>query len=243
MTFAERLQRWNNSYDALPEDWRFQAVLWPLILLGAINMGLTVAAGFPFGLLVMLALFALVVIRVPYVLGWVAAGDAATGGPAEPKISINAVPWVYDLNLWYDGLPETRRPWVILAVLAVAGGLNMMLTIHSGFAFGILFLLALLAIVLIRAPYVAGWLIPPTPMPERITTAPAPGQIAQETTMVAPMHLAPAEPAPIEATPVAAAPIESAPFEVTPIEAAPVVAAPVVPPVIHEEPPPHDKPV
>jgi hypothetical protein len=183
MNFPERIQAWNHRYEALPEDWRFQAVLWPLIAVGAINMGLTVAMGFPFGLLVMLALIALVVIRVPFVLGWLASAEAS----AEPTSPISAVPWVWDINLWYDGLPETRRPWVILAVLAVAGGLNMLLTIHSGFSFGILFLLALLVILLIRAPYVAGWLIPPTPLqPRSITAAPAPEQIAQETPMAAP---------------------------------------------------------
>jgi len=174
MTFAERLQRWNCWYDALPEDWRFQAVLWPLILLGAINMGLTVSVGFPFALLVVLALIALLVVRVPFILGW-----------------------VYDINLWYDGLPETRRPWVILVVLAVAGGLNMVLTINRGFPFGILFLLALLLIILIRGPYTAGWLIPPTPLQERIAAAPPPEQIAQDNAVaVAPMHIAAAEPVP-----------------------------------------------
>jgi hypothetical protein len=198
MTFAARLQDWNRGYDALPEEWRFQAVLWPLILLGAINMGLTVAVGFPFGFLVMLAVIALAVVRVPYVLGWVEPVAAeASGGPVSPRISIGAVPWVYDLNIWYDGLPETRRPWVIVAVLAVAGALNMMLTIHTGFAFGILFLLALLAIILIRGPYVAGWLIPPTAPPERITTALPPEQIAQDTTIHAQPIMTAAEPTPV----------------------------------------------
>ncbi len=207
MTFAERLSQWNLRYDALPEEWRFQAVLWPLILLGAINMALTVSVGFPFGLLVVIALIALVVIRVPFVLGWVEASPAETPvEPSKPRISISAAPWVYDLNLWYDGLPETRRPWVILVVLAVAGGLNMLLTIHNGFSFGILFLLALLVIILIRAPYVAGWLIPPTAPQQRLAAAAAPGQIeaapvpeqiAQDTTLhTEPMTLNVAEPAP-----------------------------------------------
>jgi len=199
MTFAERLQHWNRWYDALPEEWRFQAVLWPLILLGAINMALTVSMGFPFGLLVVLALIALVVVRVPFVLGWVEAspGEQAME-TAKPRISISAVPWVYDLNLWYDGLPETRRPWVILGVLAVAGGLNMLLTIHSGFSFGILFLLALLAIILIRAPYVAGWLIPPTAPQQRFAAAAVPGQIGQDSaTHAEPMTISIADPAPV----------------------------------------------
>jgi hypothetical protein len=203
MTFAERLQRWNHWYDGLPEEWRFQAILWPLILLGAINMGLTVSVGFPFGLLVVIALIGLVVVRVPYNLGWVEpVTPATTGEPASPKISISAVPWVWDINLWYDGLPETRRPWVILVVLAVAGGINMVLTINHAFPFGILFLLALLAIILVRAPYVAGWLIPPQPLRPRIAAAAPPEQIAQEVPApVAPLHLAAAEPAPVELAP------------------------------------------
>jgi hypothetical protein len=210
MTFAERLQQWNRWYDALPEEWRFQAVLWPLILLGAINMGLTVAAGFPFGLLVMLAVIALVVIRMPYVLGWIEPASAAE--TASPKISIAVVPWVYDLNLWYDGLPETRRPWVVLVVLAIAGGLNMLLTIHGGFPFGILFLLALLALILIRAPYVAGWLIPPTAPSARIAAAPPPGQITQDITpAVEPMAISVAEPTPAPAPAPAPAPLMSEP--------------------------------
>jgi len=161
-------------------------------------MGLTVSVGFPFALLVVLALIALLVVRVPFILGWVEPVQAeATAGTAAPRISINAVPWVYDINLWYDGLPETRRPWVILVVLAVAGGLNMVLTINRGFPFGILFLLALLLIILIRGPYTAGWLIPPTPLQERIAAAPPPEQIAQDNAVaVAPMHIAAAEPVP-----------------------------------------------
>jgi uncharacterized protein (DUF58 family) len=220
MNFPERIQAWNRAYDALPEDWRFQAVLWPLILLGAINMGLTVAVGFPFGLLVMLALIGLVVVRVPYVLGWVEPASVA-GEAVTPRISVSAVPWVYDLNLWYDGLPETRRPWVILVVLVVAGGLNMLLTIHNGFSFGILFLLALLAILLIRAPYAAGWLIPPTAPQARIATAVPHEQITQEAAIhTAPMTIVPPEPAPVA------------------MEAAPP------PPVVHMEPPPpvHEEP-
>jgi hypothetical protein len=139
------------------------------------------------------------VVRVPFVLGWV---EASPGEPAmetgKPRISISAVPWVYDLNLWYDGLPETRRPWVILGVLAVAGGLNMLLTIHSGFSFGILFLLALLAIILIRAPYVAGWLIPPTAPQQRFAAAAVPGQIAQDSaTHAEPMTISIADPTPV----------------------------------------------
>jgi hypothetical protein len=198
MTFAQRLEQWNLWYDGVPEEWRFQMLVWPLIVVGAINMILTIAMGFPFGFLVLLAILAAAVVRVPYLVGWVKPAAAGGAGPAmEPKISIAAVPWVWDANVWYDGLPETRRPWVILAVLAVAGAINMVLTIHTGFSFGILFLLALLGLILIRAPYTAGWLIPPPAPQERLPAAPAPGQIAQDNTLrAAPLHIAPAEPVP-----------------------------------------------
>jgi hypothetical protein len=191
-------QRWNRQYDALPELWRFQFILWPLILLGTINMALTVSRGFPFGLLVAIALVVLLVVRVPYVMS---GGGAVAAGPAvEPKIHVDSFPWVYDANLWYDGLPEDRQAWVILAILGIAGGINMLLSIHGGFPFGLLFLLALLAIVLIRAPYVNGWLVAPTPFKPATAAPPAQGQIAHDATIAAaPAYAVAAEPATIVA--------------------------------------------
>ena len=48
MNYADRLARWNSWYDHAPESWRFQmVVLWPLLAIGAINMLLTIAIGFP----------------------------------------------------------------------------------------------------------------------------------------------------------------------------------------------------
>jgi hypothetical protein len=191
------LNRW---YDGLPETWRFQVVLLPLLVLGAINMALTVSLHFPFGLLVMLAVLALAIIRAPYLLGWIESTPVeAAAEPAGLKHSIAAWPWVYDVNLWYDGLPETRQPWVFVVVLVVAGGLNMLLTIHGGFPFGLLFLLALLAIIAIRAPYEAGWLTPPAaPMAPIVVAPPAPEPIAQDTTPhIEPLPIMIAEPAPV----------------------------------------------
>jgi hypothetical protein len=177
-------------------------------LLGTINMALTVSRGFPFGLLVAIALVVLLVIRWPYVrTAWEPASAAPPVEPVAPKISVDSFPWVYDVNLWYDGLAETRRSFVMMAVLVIAGGINMLLTIHSGFPFGLLFLLVLLAVLLIRAPYVAGWLEQPTPFqpaPSQPAIAPAaaPEQIAHETAMApVAMHSLAAEPAPIAAEP------------------------------------------
>jgi hypothetical protein len=233
MSVAERIQGWNRAYDSLPEDSRFQVILWPLILLGAINMALTVGSGFPFGVLVMLAVLVLSVIRVPYLRSRGAAPTPVA--VATPKITVSEVPWVYDLNLWYDGLPELRRPYVILVVLMVAGGLNMLLTIHSGFPFGLLFLLAVLGMVAIRMPYVAGWLVPLTPPREKIAAAPPPPQIVQEPAIYAtPMEIAPPDPEPMaHAAPMAPAP-EPAPM---------AMPAEPPPPMLHDDPPPPAKPV
>ena len=66
-------------------------------------------------------------------------------------------PWVLNLNRWYDALPESRRLWVFPAVLLIGGATNMKLTIAFGFPFGLLFLLTLLLLVAVRAPYTAGW--------------------------------------------------------------------------------------
>jgi hypothetical protein len=184
MSFAERLARWNQWYDRTPETWRFQIVLWPLLVLGAINMALTISAGVPFALFVVLGILVIACIRVPYVLGWVTV--AAEGAdPTPATIRIVAYPWVYGINQWYDGLPEFRRPMVTLGVLLIAGAINMALTIHHGFSFGILFLLTMLALVLIRGPYAAGWLVAP-PGHAGLAVAHPSGRIASESVSGAP---------------------------------------------------------
>jgi hypothetical protein len=157
MTNAERLQRWNLWYERTPETWRFQIVVWTLVIVGAINMLLTIAVGFPFALLVGLAVAAIAAVRVPYVLGWIRTGDDASAG-GGPRMEIQAPSWVLRVNRWYDGLDEMQRPLVLLAALAIPGAINMLLTFAGGFPFGLLFLLAVLAVIAIRAPYTAGWL-------------------------------------------------------------------------------------
>lgn len=152
MTNADRLQRWNHWYEQTPELWRFQIIVWTLLLVGAVNMLLTIAVGFPFALLVGLAIAAIAAVRVPYVLGWVRNGDQA-----GPRLEIGAPSWVLRVNRWYDGLDEQQRPLVLLAALAIPGAINMWLTFAGNFPFGLLFLLAVLAVIAIRAPYTAGW--------------------------------------------------------------------------------------
>src|ERR1700710_1673966 len=154
MTAAGRLTRWNLWYDELPEAWRFQFILWPLLALGAINLLLTIAMRFPFALLIVLGILFYAAVRVPFVLGWI--GPDAEDVATRPRFQIHGAPWVLDLNERYDAMPELRRIWVYPAILLVAGAINMILTIFHRFPFGLLFLLVLLALVAIRAPYAAG---------------------------------------------------------------------------------------
>jgi hypothetical protein len=160
MSVAERVASWNRWYDTVPGEWRFQYVIWSLLVLGTINMALTVAIRFPFALLVLLGIIVITMIRVPYVLGWV---TSPTAVDADWNFQIAEAGWLIDLNHRYEALPESRRIWVYPAVLLLAGAINMMLTIRYGFPFGLLFLVALLALVILRAPYAAGWLRSPAP--------------------------------------------------------------------------------
>lgn len=154
MTNADRLQRWNHWYERTPEQWRFQIIVWALVAVGAVNMLLTIAVGFPFALLVGIAIVVIAAVRVPYALGWVRTDGDSAGGA---RMEIAAPSWVLRANRWYDGLDDTQRPLVLLAALAIPGAINMLLTFAGGFPFGLLFLLAVLAVVAIRAPYTAGW--------------------------------------------------------------------------------------
>jgi hypothetical protein len=152
MSVAERVAMWNRWYDTVPGEWRFQYVIWSLLVLGTLNMALTVAIRFPFALLVLLGIIVITAIRVPYVLGWV---TSPKGADADWNFQVEGAGWLVDLNHRYEALPESRRLWVYPAVLLIAGAINMMLTIRYGFPFGLLFLVALLALVILRAPYTA----------------------------------------------------------------------------------------
>jgi hypothetical protein len=89
MTGSERFLQWNRWYDSLPQEWRFHFVLWPIIAVGAINMVLTVAIRFPFGLLLLFGFVFLAAVRVPYVLGYTA---QSLSSPDRAKRS-NDPPW------------------------------------------------------------------------------------------------------------------------------------------------------
>ena len=205
MTFAERLSDWNRWYDGLPQEWRFQLILWPLIILGAINMLLSLSSvGFPFALLVLLGVLFVAAVRVPYLLGWITPDHALPSGePGTPRLAIGGAgaDWIAGLNERYEAVPEKRRFWIFPAILLIAGAINMQMTISYGWPFGLLFLLVLLAMIVVRAPYVHGLLRPASgdgaPAPalqynQRITdgrsTAPEPARSSEPATLAAPVR-------------------------------------------------------
>ncbi len=198
-TNAERLQRWNTWYERTPEPWRFQLIVWALVVVGALNMLLTIAVGFPFALLVGLAIAAIAAVRVPYVLGWIKADGepSAAGTGGGTRLEIEPPSWVLQVNRWYDGLDELQRGLVVVAALVIPGAINMLLTFAGVVPFGLLFLLALLALIAIRAPYAAGW-FKGSPAasagPALAMARPAP-RIGDESAGAAPRR--PAEPVPI----------------------------------------------
>lgn len=159
MTEMDRLYRWNQWFDRQPEASRSQLVFWSLIAIAAVNTALSIWTGFPLLLLVVLAIAGLALVRMPYKLGWL---QAPPPGSAEPaRMQIEASPFVHAANQWYDAQPEGKRAATVLGILVAAGALNMLLTFSSDFPFGLLFLLAFLALIAIRVPYTNGWLKPP----------------------------------------------------------------------------------
>lgn len=155
MTYADRINRLNRWYDQTPEDWRAHIVLWPIVFLGFLNMQLSLASGFPFGILVLLGLLALAAIRLPYTRGWIVPGSH--GQPdMGARLQFGRIDWLHEINERYEAMPELRRFFVIPAILIVAGAINMWLTLSHGWTFGGLFLLALLAIIVVRAPFAWG---------------------------------------------------------------------------------------
>jgi hypothetical protein len=206
------MKDWNQRYDRVPEEFRFGLVVAAMLLVGAINMLLTIHAGFPFGLLLLLAILFVAGVRLAYVME---VPPAARGGLGEamPKLEIG---WLHGLNRWYDSLPEDRQFWVLPVVLLVAGFINMMLTLSHAFPFGLLFLLVVLALVALRLPYARGWVQPPDGL--SLTSSPAVAHSTRAVAQKAPVahsmpavtHEAPlptltetpvSEPAPMPATP------------------------------------------
>ena len=157
MNTTQRLHLWNRRYDALPDSWRFQVVVWSLVAVSFINMVLTIAIRFPFGLLTLLGILFVAAIRFPYSAGWIVS-DAGHSSATEGKWRLEArnAGWLVGLNRRYDALPEMQRFWLIAVILLLAGIVSMALTAKANVPFGLFFLLVILAIIAIRAPYSAG---------------------------------------------------------------------------------------
>lgn len=162
MTNADRLVQLNRWYDSVPEMWQNHIILWPLVGAGFLNMQLTFATGFPFGLLVLLTIAGYAVLRLPERIGWV------KQGPDGARFEIGQLGFLYGLNRLYDSVPELPRFAIFPLILIVAGTLNMWLTYHHGWPFGSLLLLALLALIAFRLPY--HWKVIPVPaQPEQVS--------------------------------------------------------------------------
>ncbi len=161
MTAMDRMYRWNQWFEGLPEAWRGQAIVLPLLVIGTVNMALTIWFGFPFALLLVLAIAAWAAVRVPYKLGWLKPETAEANAPI--RMEIEGWDWVRDVNIWYDQQPVMRQRVVLLGIILGAGAVNMLLTFSSGFPFGLLFLIAILGLACVRVPYEAGWFKAPPP--------------------------------------------------------------------------------
>lgn len=159
MTAMDRMYRWNQWYDGLPEAWRGQAIVLPLLVIGTVNMALTIWIGFPFALLLVLALAAYAAVRVPYKIGWMKPDTVDPNAPV--RMEIEGWDWVRQVNVWYDSQTEMGKRVVLLGIILGAGAINMLLTFSSGFPFGLLFLIVILALICVRVPYEAGWLKQP----------------------------------------------------------------------------------
>lgn len=162
----ERLIAMNHWYDRLPQEWRFHFLLWPLMFIGALNMLLTLSLRFPFGLLLLFGIVATVAVRLPYVLGFLGPRPAVPEDRNNaPPIVIRGDGYIGYLNRRYDALPEHQRFWVLPVILLTAGAINMLLSFQQLFPFGLLFLLVVLALMVIRFPYIWGWVAEPSERP------------------------------------------------------------------------------
>ncbi len=165
-----QLRRWNRWYDELPELLRFPVVLGLLVIVGAINLALTIATRFPFGLLVLLAIAVLAAIRLPYLIGPdnPARSDWGEPEPAAPEPSHGGL--MSRANHWYESFPELWRFQLIVWALVLVGAVNLALTIAVRLPFGLLVLIAVVLIAAIRLPYLRG----------RVRAAPAVQPAARE---------------------------------------------------------------
>ena len=142
----EQLYRWNAWFDAQTPNYRFDLAIWAVVVLGLVNLLLTMACGMAFGLLLLLGLILANLARLPYALGELPR-PAAAGDPAGAM----------RLRAWHRRIAEAPDTVVSLPILgmALAAILGMgslaALSAKAGPAFGILFILtAVNALAVIR---------------------------------------------------------------------------------------------
>jgi hypothetical protein len=126
---------------------------------------------------------------------------------------------LFDLNRWYEALPDGQRILVYPAVLVAAGLIN---TRWTGSPFGAVLLLTVLALIAVRRSYTSGWLgsrvAAGGPLPDARYRAAAAPVVAGPRTIEA---VAVAEPAPVEPVGVVVEPaVSAAALPVAPVEAA-----------------------
>ena len=189
------LRNWNRRYDELPELWRFPGVLGLLVIVGAINLALTIGSKFPFGLLVLIAVVVLAAIRIPYLLSPHKSAQADWGAFQPPAPTPASGGWANRVNDWYESFPELWRFQLIVWTLVVLGALNMALTITGRFPFGLLVLLAIIVIAAIRLPRAMGWR---RAAPARQRIAREPPSRALETSAPLPSPASPQNHSPVE---------------------------------------------
>jgi hypothetical protein len=80
MNGMDQLYRWNAWFDEQTPKYRFDLAIWAVVVLGLLNLLLTMAFGMAFGLLLLLGLILANLARLPYALGELPT-PAAAGDP------------------------------------------------------------------------------------------------------------------------------------------------------------------
>jgi hypothetical protein len=146
MNGMDQLYRWNAWFDEQTPKYRFDLAIWAVVVLGLLNLLLTMAFGMAFGLLLLLGLILANLARLPYALGELPT-PAAAGDPVG-TVRLQA------LHRRITEAPDTvvSLPILGVALAAILGmGSLAALSAKAGPAFGILFILtAVNALAVIR---------------------------------------------------------------------------------------------
>ncbi|RYI22942.1 MAG: hypothetical protein EON48_07925 [Acetobacteraceae bacterium] len=170
MNGLDQLYRWNAWFDAQTPRDRFDLAVWAVVILGLLNLLLTLALGMAFGLLLLLGLILANVARLPYALG-----------ELPPPATAAHLAGAERLQAWHRRITAAPDHVVSLPILGVAlaailgmGSLAALST-KAGPGFGILFILAVVnALVVIRGH------VPAKLPPEAVPVPPQPLAIGQD---------------------------------------------------------------